>query len=58
MDFVKVTASGFYVHETLSTMDDLDGDGIFEPDYSISRPNFYQLTPYYDLEDVSRRLRK
>ena len=53
-DLVKVTDSRFYVHETLSATEDLDGDGEFAPDYSISRPNFYELTPYYDLTDVDR----
>jgi hypothetical protein len=53
-DFIKVTDQRFYVHETLSLEQDFDQDGQFEQWYSISRPNFYEITPYYDLDDVDR----
>ena len=33
---------------------DFDGDGVFSPRYSISEPNFYEKTPYYDVDDVDR----
>jgi hypothetical protein len=53
-DLIKVTEKRFYVLETLSVAEDFDGDGEFNLGYSVSRPNFYELTPYYDLDDVDR----
>jgi len=53
-DLIKVTEKRFYVLETLSVTEDFDGDGEFNLAYSVSRPNFYELTPYYDLDDVDR----
>ncbi|MCH1553626.1 MAG: cohesin domain-containing protein, partial [Luminiphilus sp.] len=53
-DLIKVTDSRIYVHETLSVSEDLDQDGEFVTAYSLSRPNFYEKTPYYDLDDVDR----
>ena len=53
-DLIKVTDSRVYVHETLSLSEDLDQDGEFTTAYSLSRPNFYEVSPNYDLDDVDR----
>ena len=52
-DFIKVTDQRFYVHETLKVADDFDGDGVFSPLHHL-KTNFYEKTPYYDVDDVDR----
>ena len=52
---VKLTATRLYVRETLSVEQDTDSDGVFDyQHYVISRPNFYEITPYYDIDDYDR----
>ena len=54
-DLIAVTDTRLYVHERLMLERDNDGDGVLESiDYKLSRPNFYELTPYYDVNDVDR----
>ena len=53
-DLIKVTDTRIYVHETLSVTEDYDQDGVPTVRYSLSRPNFYEITPYYDVNDFDR----
>ena len=48
-DLIKVTNARIYVHEMLSVTEDFDQDGVPTVRYSLSRPNFYEITPYYDV---------
>ena len=47
-ELIKVTDTRIYVHETLSVTEDYDQDGVPTVRYNLSRPNFYEITPYYD----------
>jgi hypothetical protein len=52
---VKLTAARLYVRENLTVVQDTDADGVFDfQHYVISRPNFYEITPYYDIDDFDR----
>ncbi|MGB0288198.1 hypothetical protein [Aequoribacter sp.] len=52
---VKLTATRLYVRENLSAVEDTDLDGVFDfQHYVASRPNFYEITPYYDIDDFDR----
>ena len=54
-EMVSVNNSRMYVLETITREDDLDLDGNAERiAYLSSRPNFYQLASYYDINDVDR----
>ena len=54
-EMVSVSNSRMYVLETITREDDLDLDGNAERiAYLSSRPNFYQLASYYDINDVDR----
>jgi hypothetical protein len=52
---VKLTAARLYVRENLTVLQDTDLDGVFDfQHYVVSRPNFYEITPYYDIDDYDR----
>ena len=53
-DLVKVTDTRLYVFETIERGFAPNLDGQFEFDSSLGRPNFYELTPYFDVDDVDR----
>ncbi len=52
---VLVTDTRMYVMETLDYQLDGDGDGVFEEQWAlVSRPNFYEWVPFYDIDDIDR----
>ena len=53
-DLIGITADRLYVHETLAFENDYDQDGVMTLQSSTSRNNFYELSPYYDLNDFDR----
>jgi subtilisin-like proprotein convertase family protein len=54
-ELIKTTATRFYVNEVLAWRFDYDADGeVDEESIYASRPNFYELVPYYDTSDLDR----
>jgi len=54
-ELIKTTATRFYVNEVLAWRFDYDADGeVDEESIYASRPNFYELVPYYDTNDLDR----